>query len=792
MTLHYEASFCLLRKEKNMSTRSNVSILSLDGSVTTQYFHMDGALTFTGQNLLNYRTLDDAKKLIEAGNYTDLHIPETPAAATKLIDEYNSNGQRIDDPARKKYTDLSAMIDDISKNDGKYLNSDVEYHYLFSPNAEGTYQWHTINRNGIKLLTQKVIDSEKESGVLADVNWNKSSATSEWAAPLTNEEKKGLNEGLDKQNKALESYQKYFGKVFEMNTQDKEEKQEVINEAAKAFTSDSLSAKWYLQNDKAVNEALDNAYSDNYSKDHKESENLKKLENQLTDKQVKYFNELYDATRDNSLAASNVSLLPKDVENQISEKASQLPSKSKENSKTKSKGKFDKATWKKQHDQTVKELKEGLLKEVETYTQTPEQVLEFLDFTDKFHQYSTRNSMLIHMQRPSAVAVGSFKKFKDMGYSVKKGEKGIKLFVPTQATVFYRQDKDGNKTATQLKNATQEEKQKIKDGSIKTQSKTFYKIGTVFDATQTNMPKEKYPELYPNRHQDFDMKNPRQLDLLEKGLRSVANDMKMPVVTYNSFDTEIRDKYKDPQNAKGYFNRATNEIVLNGNNTPTENVSVLAHELGHAQLHNSQKQEKELPRPLKEMQAEMTSYLYCKRYGIDTKKETISYIADWTDNGKDFNKLPSGVKGQILTHVSAATDKLTTSTDKVINQEHERIDQIAKENFLDTPKHAQWYTQRQKMEEQISNNETNGWHFDSEIQKTHNLEDKMSKSEVAKLESAFAATQEWTENSNYSLVSPKLEKEIQEKAAEDKTELNNKQYSQENYQTYLLQQGLER
>ena len=42
-----------------MSTRSNVSILNPNGSVTTQYFHMDGGLTFTGQNLLdNYRTLD--------------------------------------------------------------------------------------------------------------------------------------------------------------------------------------------------------------------------------------------------------------------------------------------------------------------------------------------------------------------------------------------------------------------------------------------------------------------------------------------------------------------------------------------------------------------------------------------------------------------------------------------------------------------------------------------------------------------------------------------------------------
>lgn len=729
-----------------MSTRSNVSILNLDGSITTQYFHMDGGLTFTGQNLLdNYRTLDDAKKLIETGSYNDNHIPEDPTAATKLMDEYNSNGQRIDDPARKNY------------------------HYLFSPNAEGTYQWHMINRNGIKLLTQKVIDSEKESGVLADVNWNKSSVTSDWAAPLTNEEKKGLNEGLDKQNKALESYQKYFGKVFKMNTQDKEEKQEVIKEAAKVFTSDSLSAKWYLQNDKARNEALDNAYSDNYSKDHTESTNLKKLESQLTEKQIKYFNELYDATRDNRLAASNVSLLPKDVERQISEKANQ-PSNEKEKEKDnhKTKGKFDKATWKKQHAQTVEDLKNGLLTEIENYTQSPEKVVEMLDFMDKFHNYSSRNAMMIQMQRPGATAVGSFAKFKSMGYKVNKGEKGIKIFVPTKATVFYRQDKEGNKTATRLRNATQEEKQKIKDGSIQTQAKTFYKIGTVFDAPQTNMPKEKYPELYPNRHQDFNMKNPGQIDSLENGLRSVANDMKMPVITYDPFNADIRDKYKDPQNAKGYFNRATNEIVLNGYNTPTENVSVLAHELGHAQLHNSQKQEKDLPRELKEMQAELTSYLYCSHYGIDVKQETVDYIANWTSNGQKFNELPSGVKGQILTHVGSATKTLTNSTDKLLEKEQEKLGQIVKENFLDTPEHSQWYVQKEKMEQEVTDNETNGTNFKTELTALRKIEKSMTVDTVRNLDDAFNKTQCWTADGNYSKLTDNLQNEIEKNQEKSK------------------------
>ena len=651
-----------------MSTRSNVSILNPNGSVTTQYFHMDGGLTFTGQNLLdNYRTLDDAKKLIETGNYNDNHIPENPTAATKLMDEYNSNGQRIDDPVRKQYHDLSAMINDISKNDGKYLNSDVEYHYLFSPSAEGNYQWHTINRNGIKPLTQKVIDSEKESGTLADVDWNKSSFTSDWAAPLTDKEISSLNDDISLQSQYLDRLQKSKPELVSGQVKDK------------------------MDMDK------------------------------------------------NAL------------------KSERRPRKT-----------FDRKAWKKKHTQTVEDLKNGLLKEVDNYTQSPEKVVEMLDFMDKFHNYSSRNAMMIQMQRPGATAVGSFAKFKSMGYKVNRGEKGIKIFVPTKATVFYRKNKDGNKELANLKTATKDEKQKIEAGNIETYQKTFYKIGTVFDAPQTNMPKEKYPELYPNRHQDFNMKNPGQIDSLENGLRSVANDMKMPVITYDPFNADIRDKYKDPQNAKGYFNRATNEIVLNGYNTPTENVSVLAHELGHAQLHNSQKQEKDLPRELKEMQAELTSYLYCSHYGIDVKQETVDYIANWTSNGQKFNELPSGVKGQILTHVGSATKTLTNSTDKLLEKEQEKLGQIVKENFLDTPEHSQWYVQKEKMEQEVTDNETNGTNFKTELTALRKIEKSMTVDTVRNLDDAFNKTQCWTADGNYSKLTDNLQNEIEKNQEKSK------------------------
>lgn len=690
-----------------MSTRLDVSIVYADGTVVTQYYHMDGNLSFSGQKLLdNYKTLKDANLLIEMGSHDDSHVMSNPQEAMDRIhlDEMKDLNNAY--PSREKYKNLSDMVNRASQptDDNKYISSDIEYHYLYSPNEQGEYQWNVMRRDGIEPLTQKLIDQER--GSLAEVNWNKSKFTQEWGAPLTDEEKRSLNDSLDKQNQDLKYYQE-------------------LNPNLAAFMQvDMRTLNWFEKTDF-----------------YKEPEMKKTV-------------------KEKASAAKDRNLVPKT-------KAAE--------SKDKPKKKFDREVWKKKHTQTVEDLKNGLLKEVENYTQSPEKVVEMLDFMSKFHNYSERNAMLIHMQRPGATAVGSYAKFKKMGYNVNKGEKGIKIFVPTKTTVFYRQDKDGNKNLTSLRNATKDEKQKIKSGNIETYQKTFYKIGTVFDAPQTNMPDEKYPELYPNRHQDFDMKNPGQLDLLEKGLRSVADDMKMPVVTYNPFNADIRDKYKDPQNAKGYFNRATNEIVLNGNNTPTENVSVLAHELGHAQLHNSQKQEKDLPRELKEMQAELTSYLYCSHYGIDTKQETIDYVANWTSNGQKFNELPNGVKGQILTHVGSATRTLTASTDKVIEKEQGRIDQIVKENFLDTPEHSQWYLQKEKTEQEISDNETDGTSFKSELTALRKVEDSMSKDEISKLDDAFTKTQSWTADGNFSQLTDNLQNEIEKNQEKSKLLDNKKQ-----------------
>ena len=86
---------------------------------------------------------------------------------------------------------------------------------------------------------------------------------------------------------------------------------------------------------------------------------------------------------------------------------------------------------------------------------------------------------------------------------------------PATVTLFPGQE-TGLASLLKFSEATDNEKKQIAAGKIKTRSKTVYRLGTVFDVTQTNMPKDKYPEYYPNRHVDFEIKDKQKAQELKE------------------------------------------------------------------------------------------------------------------------------------------------------------------------------------------------------------------------------------------------------------------------------------
>lgn len=64
-----------------------------------------------------------------------------------------------------------------------------------------------------------------------------------------------------------------------------------------------------------------------------------------------------------------------------------------------------------------------------------------LRVASRFHRYSFNNQLMISCQRPDAKLVAGFQKWKSMGRSVRKGERGIAIFAPC----VYRKTRQGRR-----------------------------------------------------------------------------------------------------------------------------------------------------------------------------------------------------------------------------------------------------------------------------------------------------------------------------------------------------------
>lgn len=111
-----------------------------------------------------------------------------------------------------------------------------------------------------------------------------------------------------------------------------------------------------------------------------------------------------------------------------------------------------------QKKEEVQALTKGMEKSIEGYFRTTGDLKEYLSFMAKFYHYSPSNISLIQSQFQGASAVGSFSFWKEKGFPVKKGEKGIKILVPNRTVAKFK-DKDG--TWKSVTKASEQEKNKL-------------------------------------------------------------------------------------------------------------------------------------------------------------------------------------------------------------------------------------------------------------------------------------------------------------------------------------------
>lgn len=299
-------------------------------------------------------------------------------------------------------------------------------------------------------------------------------------------------------------------------------------------------------------------------------------------------------------------------------------------------------------EKTVKETVDDIIKEtndkLDSYFKDPKDMKEYLKYMSKFYKYSIGNCSLIENQFKGAKAVGSFKFWKDNGFSVNKGEKGIQILVPTPLKKFI--DAEGQERY--FFTASKEEKEQIKKGNLKeAPSGITYKKGYVFDISQTNATTDDLPKIFPNKWLEGDIQN---YDKLYKAMEKVADNIGVKIIPPKS----------ELGVAKGVSYTLTKEVALNPRNSQLQNIKTLLHELAHAKLHtdttynNYSKKEKEF-------QAELTAFTVCSYFNIDTSEYSLSYLDHYTKGSdiKEKKKLLNEIKDTSKEFIEIIEDTLT-------------------------------------------------------------------------------------------------------------------------------------
>jgi antirestriction protein ArdC len=209
---------------------------------------------------------------------------------------------------------------------------------------------------------------------------------------------------------------------------------------------------------------------------------------------------------------------------------------------------------------------------------------EYLRVQSRFHKYSAGNVMLIMAQRPDASRVAGYNHWKELGRYVKKGERGIAIFAPVTYKI------------------------KAEDDDAEFTRLVGFKVVYTFDISQTDG--KELPD-HPST----------LLDTI--GTESLMQTM---LAVANKLDITVR--IGDAHGANGYYNHATNEIIVSDSVPLAQKTKTLIHELAHSCLHATWVPD--ISRSQREVEAESAAYIVSQYYGLDSADYSFGYVATWS------------------------------------------------------------------------------------------------------------------------------------------------------------------
>jgi len=238
------------------------------------------------------------------------------------------------------------------------------------------------------------------------------------------------------------------------------------------------------------------------------------------------------------------------------------------------------------------ELLEALSDGVAALT-TSDRWTRYLEVQSRFPRYSPNNVLLILAQKPDATRVAGYRAWQALGHQVLAKESALRVFAPMKY---------------QKRDATEGEM---------TQEIRGFKLVPVFDVSQTEGPD------LPDIVSKLDGLAPE--GVLAK-LIEFADGIGFHVERPASLES----------GANGDTDHREGRIRVAASNDEAQQVKTLAHEIGHALLHDPENVTiRELGRGLKELEAESVAFVTCRALGLETGKYSFGYVVGWSGSGKE-------------------------------------------------------------------------------------------------------------------------------------------------------------
>lgn len=220
-------------------------------------------------------------------------------------------------------------------------------------------------------------------------------------------------------------------------------------------------------------------------------------------------------------------------------------------------------------------------------------------------RYSPNNQLLIALQRPTATFVAGFHAWKDLGYRVRKGEKGLRILAPVPLRHHDRDDQQGLEPGGRRE----------LDADARDRPVVGFRTIAVFDRSQVDpIPNREQAPLHPPH---VPLAGDSHAHLLD-ALADLAIELGYRIETKTLDGT-----------ADGWCDTRGMVIVENANLPANARVRVRVHELAHA-LGVSYR---DYGRERAEVIVDTATFIACASVGFDTAGESIPYVATWGESG---------------------------------------------------------------------------------------------------------------------------------------------------------------